>query len=311
MDQFVSNESGDNLKPSDTSHRAESGILEGYTDIVPFRDKFTGVGTDGRIDNISISGERVPVDFSNKYKLNCAFSNDKILIVAGDHGTILYSYDGTCFYHAEPATDKNINGITCKNGLILAGTDEGTMLISKDGKSWSDIQTKTKGNILSLSANKSFFIGITDAGEILKSTDGQNWEIKNYNKEYAGYNRYSKFKKILATQNSIVIIGTHDDGSPSILFSTLGNVWAERLPFYHDDEGKKSYLTKKPNGITYDPDRDQFFLACDNGGLFILPTCTKCNEYVKISEENLNAIIYANNCLIMAGDEFSVYIQRI
>lgn len=284
---------------------------EGYTDIVLFRKEFVAIGTDGRIDNICKSGEIILLDNSNTKKLNCAYANDEILLAAGDYGTILYSADGKRFDRAESPTDQNIYDITSKNGLILAGSDTGLMLVSKQGTSWSDIQTGAKGNILSLSANNSFFIGITDAGEIIKSYDGFNWDVKDYNREYAGYNQYSTFKKILTAQNSIVIIGIHENGSPSVLFSSLGNVWAERLPFYYDDEGKVCMLTEKPNGITYDPIRDQFFLACDNGELLSLPTCIKCNEYIKISEKNLHALIYVDNCLLVVGDDYSVFIERL
>jgi hypothetical protein len=141
--------------------------------------------------------------------------------------------------------------------------------------------------------------------------DGIHWDIQDYNKAYAGYNKYSKFKKILAAENGIVIIGEHEDGSPSILFSALGNVWAERLPVYHDNRGKVFYLTNKPNGITYDPERDQFILACDHGELFSLPNCSKCNQYKKISESDLNAIIYADNCLLIAGEDYSLFIHQL
>jgi hypothetical protein len=233
------------------------------------------------------------------------------LLAAGDQGTILYSSDGKSFYREESGTDQNINGIAFKNGLILAGTNKGIILSSKDGKSWNILQTNAKGNIISLSVNSNFFIGVTDAGEIIKSVDGTNWEIKDYNKEYAGYNKFSNFKKIITNQNSIVIIGIHDDGSPSILFSSLGNVWTERIPVYQDNHGMTCYLTQKPNAITYDPVGDQFILACDNGELFTLPTCVKCNEFKKISEIDLNAIIYVDYYLVVVGNEYSFFIQRL
>ncbi|MBN2088016.1 hypothetical protein JW964_00295, partial [candidate division KSB1 bacterium] len=168
------------------SFSKQSDNIKGYTDIVHFKDRFIAVGSDGRIDCISKSVEKTPIDYSCKYKLNCAFANDEILIIAGDYGTILYSFDGKDFHHAKTVTDNNINGVTIKNGLILAGADNGIILISQDGKSWSTIQTKTKGNIISLSTGNSFCMGITDAGEIIKSINGNNWEIKDYNKEYAG-----------------------------------------------------------------------------------------------------------------------------
>jgi hypothetical protein len=306
-DKSVQAEENSNL--SDTTCISETDDSKGYSDIVLFRNKLIAVGTDGRIDCISKSGEKVPLEYSSSIKYNCAFSNDEILIAAGDNGTILYSSDGENFYRAETGINKNINGITSKNGLIIAGADSGIILTSTNGKSWNIIPTEVKGNIISLSANNSFFIGITDAGEIIKSFDGNKWEINDYNKEYAGYNRYAKFKKILAAHNSIVTIGTHDDGSPSILFSSLGNVWAERIPVYNDDQGMDCYLTKEPNDITYNPDRDEFILACDGGELLSLPSCNKCNEYNKISENDLHSLIYVDNYLLISDDEFSVFIQ--
>jgi hypothetical protein len=296
---------------ADTSSISESNDSKGYSDIVLFKDTFIAVGTDGRIDCISKSGEKVPVDSSGKYNLNCAFSNDELIIAAGDHGTILYSSDGKNFYQVESGTEKKINGITFKNGLLVAGTDRGTILVSKNGKFWNALSTQIRGNILSLSANTSFFIGVSDSGEIVKSVDGITWEIQDYNREYAGYNQYSIFRKILASPNSIVIIGIHKDGSPSIVCSSLGNVWTERPPIYQDDQGVVQGLTNKPNGIAYDPERDQFVVVCDNGELLVLPPCSKCNKWAKISERNFHAIFYFNNCLLIVGEEFSVLIQRM
>lgn len=291
---------------------ASSGVFEpkGYTDIVLFKDRVIAVGTQGRIDCISRSGEKIPVDSSCRYTLRSVFANEDMLIAAGDNGTILFSSDGKTFYHAELGTKSTIHGITMKNGMLIAATDSGMFFTSKDGKYWDKLSTSIKGNILSLSANKSFVFGVTNRGEILKSADGIHWDIQDYNKEYAGYNARTHFKKILATQNSIVIIGTHDDGSPSILFSSLGSVWAEREPIYKDEQGSVTCLTNKPNGITYDSERDQFILACDHGELLGLPPCSKCNKYAKISDTDFSALIYSDNCLWIVGDAFSVYIQK-
>jgi len=126
----------------------ESVHLNGYTDIVPFRDKYIAVGADGRIDCISKSGESVPIDNSSRYKLNGAYANDEILIAVGEHGTILYSFNGKSLSHAESGSVKNINGITLRNGLIIAGTESGIILISNDGKLWGPIKTKAKSNVL-------------------------------------------------------------------------------------------------------------------------------------------------------------------
>jgi hypothetical protein len=309
-DKSVSPNAGVHDPFSETASISESKDSKGYRDIVLFKDKVIAVGTDGRIDCMSKSGKKIFVDSSCAYNLHCAFSNGEILIAAGDHGTILYSSDGKSFHRAESGTEKNIHGIASKNGLLVAGADRGTLLSSKNGVSWNRIQTALKGNIVSLSANNSFFIAVSDSGEIMKSIDGTVWKIQDYNKEYAGYNKHSTFKKVLAAQNGIVIMGITDDGLPSILFSTLGTVWTERIPIYQDNQGVVTCLTSTPNGITYDSDRDQFILACDHGELLSLPPCSKCNKYAKISETDLHGIIYFDNRLLIAGDGYSVFIQR-
>jgi len=293
--------------PQQTSDAANT---KGYRDIVFYNGKCLAVGTDGRIDYINNSGERTPAVNTYKNNLNCVVSKDQMLFATGDEGTILFSSDGKVFSKAESGTDKNINGIAVKNELLIAGADKGTILISKNGVTWNNIHPEIKGNIVSITANDSFFFGITDSGEIIRSNDGFDWEIKDYNKEYSGYNKSCIFKKILTAKNRIVIIGRHDDGSPAVLFSSLGNVWTERSLTYNDDHGMIRFLTNTPNDITYDSVRDQFILACDNGELFSLPSCTKCNVSVTISNNDLHAIICTDEFLLSAGEEFFINIIK-
>jgi len=287
-----------------------TGNNEGYRDITLCNEKFLAVGTDGEIDYITNSEERIQVVNAFKNNLNCVVSEDQTIIAAGDNGTILFSSDGQFFTKVESGTDKNINGMAFRNDLLVAGADKGTILISKNGKTWNSKHLEVRGNIVSVTANDSFFFGITDSGEIIRSNDGLNWEITDYNKEYSGYNKSCEFKKVLATKNRIVIIGRHDDGSPAVLFSSLGNVWTERSLTYNDDHGMIRFLTNEPNDIAYDPVRDQFILACDNGEIFSLPSCTKCNASVTISNNDLYAIICTDDFLVSAGEEFFINIMK-
>jgi uncharacterized protein YrrD len=296
------------VEKHNTQQTSIASDIKGYRDIISYNGKFIAVGTDGRIDLINNSGEKISVSNTFKNNLNCAVSKDQMLVVAGEEGTILNSSDGQVFTRAESVTDKNINGITFRKELFIAGADKGTILISKNGKTWDVIHLQVKGNIESVAANDSFFFGITDSGEIIRSNDGLNWEINDYNKEYAGYNKSCTFTKVLLTENRIVIIGTREDNSPAVLFSSLGNVWTERSLSYNDDRGMIRFLTNKPNGITYDPVRDQFILACDNGEIFSLPSCTKCNTCSTVSTSNLNAIICTKDCLASVGDGFYINI---
>jgi len=284
---------------------------KGYKDIICYKEKFLAVGTDGRIDYIDISGERSPAGYICKNDLNCVVYENQMLVIGGADGIILFSSDGHVFNKVNSGTNNNINDIVFYNGLLITGADKGTILISLNGKSWSIVHLPVKGNIMSLSANDSFCIGITDNGEIIRSDDGLNWEITDYNQEYGGYNKSCKFKKVTVTTKRIVLVGIHNDGSPAVLFSSLGNVWTERSLIYNDNHGMIQFLRNKPNDITYDPARDQFILACDNGELFSLPSCTKCNVLFKVSSNDLSAVICTDNILVSAGEDFFINIINL
>jgi hypothetical protein len=290
--------------------KSDAGSNKGYRDIIFYDGKFLAVGNDGGIDYINSSGGKSSVPNACRNTLNCVISIDQIVVAAGDDGTVLFSSDGKAFNKVESGTDKNINGVAYKNQLLIAGADKGTILISENGKTWSSKHLEVKGNIVSVTSNDSFFFGISGNGEIIKSDDGFNWEIKDYNKEYSGYNKSCTFKKVIATSNRIVIIGSHDDGTPAVLFSSLGNVWTERSLTYNDDHGMIRFLTNEPNDIAYDPVRDQFIVACDNGEIFSLPSCTKCNASVTVSNNNLYAIICTEDFLVSAGEEFFINIMK-
>lgn len=284
----------------------------GYRDIATYKDRFIAVGTDGRIDIINNRGEvtdnLIPV---SKDDLNCVIEDNQILIAAGDNGIILTSSDGRRFSKAESGIKANINSISCLKGLFIAGADDGNLIISRNGMTWSNIRLKLKGNIRSLSANASSCFGVTDAGEIIRSNDGMNWSVTDYNKEYSGYNKPCIFSKILLIPNRFVVAGKHSDGTPAVLFSTIGNVWTERQLFYDDDHGMPQMLTSIPNDITYDATGDQFFIACDKGEILSLPSCSKCNEYAKVSENDLYGIIFTGESLVTVGEGYTVNILNI
>ena len=276
-----------------------------------YNEGFLAVGTDGRIDHISKSGNKKRAISNCTVDLNCIINTDQAMIAVGDEGTILISTDGNIFNKADSGTDRNINGITILNGILIAGADKGTILISKNGTVWSGIDLHLKGNVVSVTANKSSCFGVTDKGEIIQSKDGMNWKITDFNKEYSGYYKPCIFNRALMTDNRIVLIGKHNDGTPAVLFSTIGNVWTERLLNYTDERGMPGMLQNTPNGITFDPVDDQFFLACENGEIFSLPSCTKCNVLSKVAGSDLNGIIYAGGLLLSVGDDFFVNILKL
>jgi len=284
----------------------------GYRNIICYKDIFLAVGAEGRIDLIDDLG-KVSGKLITAYNddLNCVIGDNKIIIAVGDNGTILVSSDGQHFEKAESGIRDNIYSINWLNGYFIAAADKGNLLVSRNGRTWSNIRLQLKGNIRSLSANISSCFGVTDSGEILKSNDGLNWSVIDYNKEYSGYNKPCIFNKILLIPNRLVIAGKHSDGTPAVLFSTIGNVWTERHLFYDDDHGMPQMLTSIPNDITYDATGDQFFIGCDNGEILSLPSCSKCNEYVKISDSDLYGIICTGRSLVTVGEGYAVNILNI
>lgn len=279
---------------------------KGYRDIVAYKDQFLAVGTDGRIDCINKSGEITRINNALKNNLNGVIYTNQTIIAVGNEGTILFSSDGKTFLKNESETDKNINSITSFKGHLVASADDGTILVMESGNSWTQIQFQLKGDIVSISSGSSLCIGVTNKGEMIKTSDAINWDIFDYNEEYAGYNKPCSFKEVLITLNRIAIIGQHEDGSPVVLFSSLGNVWTERSVNYIDEHGMMQVVTNQPNDICYDAAGDQFFLVCNNGEVLILPSCTKCNKSFIVNEYNLNGIICLENTIMIVGDDYFV-----
>jgi hypothetical protein len=278
----------------------------GYRDIVSYEDQFLAVGTNGRIDCINKSGEITPITNTFNVNLNGLIYDNQTIIAVGDGGTILVSNGVQACRKIETGTKKNINSITSFNGILIAAADKGTILISKNGNTWSNIQLPLKSNIVSVSADISFCIGVTNKGEIIKTFDGINWDIFDYNSKYAGYNKPCIFKKVLLTGKMIAVIGQHEDGSPVVLLSSLGNVWTERSLYYTDDHGMIQILTNLPNDVVYDPVEDQFFLACNSGEVVSLPSCTKCNKSLTVTGKDLHGIICSENILMIVGEDYYV-----
>lgn len=279
-------------------------VTPGYRDVVFDGSRFIAAGSGGKIDIIDAIGKKTSVPVASSANINSVISGDQVCIAAGDRGTLLFGSGESQFSAVSSGIDKDINCITFFRDLWIAGADDGLLLFSKNGKTWTLNQTGFKGNVVSLDCNNSFCFGVTDKGEIIKSSDGLNWEAKDYNKDYEGYNLSCSFRKIIVLQNRIMIIGIHEDHSPAVLYSSLGNVWTERLLSYKDENGIMGMLSEEPNDIAYDPETDQFLVACNNGVIFTLPSCSHCNMLYKVTDNNIRSITKGNDMFILTGDNF-------
>jgi hypothetical protein len=282
---------------------------DGYVAVTPYEDGFIAAGTGGRVDRISSSGIVIKSEICKDEVLNCILYYNRKVIIAGNKGTIMISSDDGPFRKTDSGTGKNINTIASLKGTLIAGADEGEIIIVDDTGSGRKINLSLRGNIVSLSSGESVCYGVTDEGEIIHSADGLSWDILDFNKIYSGYYKECSFRKVVVSENSIVIAGVKNDGSPVLLFSSYGNVWAEKNLFYTGDQGAPGFLEEKPNDIIYDSPEDQFFLACEKGKLMKLNSCSQCNKLTVLSQEDLTGIASNENTILVVGENY--FIQSI
>jgi len=286
-----------------------NSVSPGYKSIIRYKEGFIATGSEGKIDWISVSGKITKSEKMVGENFNSLLTNKEDIIVGGDHGTIMISSDKEKFRMLRSGTDKKINSLALFQGIILAGTNEGEILSGDEKGSFNKIYPAVKGNIVSLSARESDCYGVTDEGEIIHTTDGVNWDVFDFNEVYAGYYKPCTFTSILATEKRIAVAGINEDETPVMMFSNQGNVWTDRALKYSDEQGIQNLLTEKPNNIFYDDSNDLFYLACNNGKLMKIPSCSHCNKMVLVSEKNLAGISGNSHALVIVGENF--YVQVI
>lgn len=277
----------------------------GYMDVVASDNSFVAVGTGGRIDLIRTDGSVIPMGNESDANLNSVITDGPVLIAAGNSGTVLLSADKRTFSRLETGTGKNIISIVSFEGLPIALTEDNLILVPGDDENWIEIRLQLKGRIIALSTGMSVCAGATDRGEIISSGDALNWEIFDYNEEYSGFGKPCIFTDIAISENTIAVSGYHNDNSPVVLFSTLGNVWMERTLNYKDEKGIFRFLHGIPVRIAYDVAGDQFFTVTSGGDILCLPQCTKCNTLVRSSIKNPGGLSIGARSMMITGKDFS------
>jgi len=276
----------------------------GYKTIVRYKDGFIAAGSGGRIDRLSASGKIVKSDTIAGETFTSLLVIGQKFLAGGNKGSVLiFSENGTS-QRIGTDTDKNINSLTLFKDMVIAGTDNGELLIGNAREPFRKIELSVTGNIVSVSARTADCFGTTNQGEIIHTTDGINWDVLDFNKVYAGYYKPCHFTRILATPSSIAVTGIHEDGSPVLLFSNQGNVWSDRSLNYTNDDGTGGSLTDSPNNIYYHDTRDEFYLACNNGKLMKIPTCSHCNKVFNLRVVNLFGISGTESDIVVAGDNY-------
>jgi len=205
--------------------------------------------------------------------------NDGFVEACGDGMIFWTDIDGV---HLDSVNIKTgIAGIEVVEGSVLAvSPDCMVMKVERNGKTSRLCRRQISGNSdkavgIARLGGKTYIL--TENGIIYNTTDFKLFTSFDFNFTYTGYYEQTRFSAICASDNSIFIAGTYDNGMPAVFTSTAGNIWSERGLTY-TDRGETLSLEQQPLSMAYDSRMDRFVLACTDGYLFYIPGCSHCNS---------------------------------
>lgn len=272
-----------------------------YTDVEPFADGFIALTNNGQIDWISENEKVTQTKNFDKEAFKALVVNNQQLIILGFNGQIFYVENDLSIHEIENLSSSSIQCITLFKNKIIAGCEHGELFVGDDVSTLKKLKLELKGSIVSLSSGIKDCYGVTDHGEIIHTIDGLNWTVFDFNSVYKGFYKACAFIKVEVAPKQIAVIGINEDNHPVLLFSSKGNVWTERILDYTDENGAHHLLSDIPTDIFYNTANDQFILTLANGRLITLPSCSHCQKYYKISNEDFNAIAANLSKIMIVG----------
>ena len=279
-------------------------LSSGYRAVCYDGDAFIAVGTNGRIDRIKPDKTVTGLSTVTNVCLNSVISMDGIDVAVGDGGVVLIAKDGGSFKTAKSSTTKSLYGVTIFRDTFLAAGADGTLICSADGEQWTSIDSGIKNDIISISANERMCMAVTRESQILMSVDGQKWDVLDYNAYYEGYAEPCRFRSVRSFGNMFYIAGEYLNypGKPAILSSDTGEIWLEHILIKINDSPGEEHLPLMPNAFAIDS--DQLVVACNDGKLLTVTSCSSCNKLDVIGDKNINDLVSANDFLVLVGDDF-------
>ena len=220
-----------------------------------------------------------------------------------DDGFVMASSDGMLYWtdiEGNP-TDSvklrtDIVGIEVRDGSVLTVSgDCMVMKVERSGKSSRLCNRQVTNNAdkvvgIACSGKKTFIL--TAYGTILSTDDNcKSFKALDFNGTYFLYYEQTRFSTICASDNSIFIAGTHDDGTPAVYTSAAGNIWSERTLTY-TESGQSLSLVHRPLSMAYDARMDRFVLGCTDGYLYYLPGCTHCDAIEKKADHDIRSVAF-------------------
>jgi len=196
----------------------------------------------------------------------------------------------------------DLAGIEVRDGRVLAvSPDCRIMSVERNGKSSRLCNRQITNNadkVVGMACSGKKIFVLTANGSILSTDDDcKSFTALDFNGTYFLYYEQTRFSAISASDNSIFIAGTHDDGTPAVFTSTAGNIWSERTLTYTEN-GQTLSLEHRPLSMAYDARMDRFVLGCTDGYLFYLPGCSHCNALENRSIQDIQAVAFNDNLFL-------------
>lgn len=197
----------------------------------------------------------------------------------------------------------DLAGIEVRDGRVLAvSPDCRIMSVERNGKSSRLCNRQITNNadkVVGMACSGKKIFVLTANGTILSSDDDcKSFTALDFNGTYFLYYEQTRFSAISASDNSIFIAGTHDDGTPAVFTSSAGNIWSERTLTY-TESGQTLSLEHRPLSMVYDAHMDRFVMGCTDGYLFYLPGCSHCNALERKAETDIRAVAFNGNIFLI------------
>ena len=180
-------------------------------------------------------------------------------------------------------------------------------MIHKTGVVVARIEAPLNGRLRAIAADEEAIWAVTDAGEIIQSPDGFRWNMIDFNEQYSGFYPEMDLRAVAVGGGSVMIAGLTPDGRPAAFTSSgSGNVWSERVLNY-TKQNRPLYLNAEPSALAYDEIQDSFYLLCNDGVMFRLPSCSHCNSAEYYPVDTLYARVPLGfDVLVLGSDGFKV-----
>ncbi len=270
---------------------------EGFRAVTAWDTDFLAVGTGGRMSLIAPDGTQQAISSGTDAALHAVAVLEGRAYAVGDAGTLVV-YDGR--QAAVSAIDPRVNlcaVVVWKDMLFVGGSDGALFRLAPDGEAVR-LDVSASGTVTGLTASEARLLVVTDRGEILTSENGADWTCLHYRQ---AYHTEVSFTGALWTDGLFYACGRRTDGTPLLVQSTMGGVWAERtLDMLNGQPADLSALVF--GGIAWDG--RQAYVACNDGRLLTLPDCAECNQLQTIADANLTAAVCHSGRVAVVGEGF-------